>query len=63
MNVLSNLAAFWNLALLLVAIGALIWFLYFFLLRRIIRARKIAGARERRLLREAAERESGGKKF
>lgn len=63
MNVLSNLAAFWNLALLLVAIGALVWFLYFFLLRRIIRAKRIAGAHERRLLREAAERELGGKKF
>jgi hypothetical protein len=56
MNLLSNLAAIWNL-LLLMGVGAvLIWFFYWFGLRRLIRARRIAGARDRRLLREAAER-------
>jgi len=55
----SSTAAVWNLLLLLAAIATLVWFLYWFVLRRFIRARKIAGARERRLLREAAERESG----
>jgi len=59
MSVLSNLAAIWNLLLLMAAIGTLVWFLYWFVLRRLIRARRISGARDRRLLREAAERESG----
>jgi len=53
-----NLAAIWNLILLLAAAAALAWFLYWFVLRRLNRARRIAGARERRMLREAAERET-----
>jgi len=53
-----NLAALWNLLLLLAAASALFWFLYWFLLRRVIRARRITNARERRMLREAAEREA-----
>jgi len=57
-----NLAAIWNLILLLAAAGALVWFLYWFVLRRLIRARRIAGARERRMLREAAEREITGRR-
>jgi len=56
-----NLAAIWNLILLLAAAAALAWFLYWFVLRRLIRARRIAGARERRMLREAAEREVTGR--
>jgi hypothetical protein len=56
---LSNAAALWNLALLLAAIGTLVWFLYWFGLRRLIRARRIATSRDRRMLREAAEREVG----
>jgi len=59
MSILSNFAAIWNLLLLMAAIGVLVWFFYWFGLRRLIRARKISGARDRRLLREAAERESG----
>jgi len=58
-TLLSNAAAIWNLILLAAVIAILIWFLYWFGLRRLIRARKIAGARDRRMLREAAERESG----
>ncbi len=60
-GLLSNLAAFWNLVLLLGAAGALAWFLYFFIFRRLWRARRIAAARDRRMLREAAERESAEK--
>jgi hypothetical protein len=56
----SNLAAVWSLLLLLAVIGTLLWFLYSFFLRRIIRARRIANAHLKRILREAAERESGG---
>jgi len=54
---LNTLAALWNVILLLAAIVILSWFLGWFGLRRLIRARRIAGVRERRLLREAAERE------
>jgi hypothetical protein len=56
---LSNAAAFWNLLLLVVSIAVLVWFLYWFGLRRLVRARRISGARDRRMLREAAEREVG----
>ena len=56
-TVLSNAAAIWNLLLLLAVIGTLVWFFYWFGLRRIIRARRIASSRDRRMLREAAERE------
>lgn len=58
-SILSNAAALWNLILLLAVIGTLVWFLYGFVFRRLVRARRIAGARDRRMLREAAERESG----
>lgn len=57
-NFLYNFAAFWNLLLLVGTAVVLVWFLYWFLLRRFVRARRIAGARERRMLREAAERET-----
>jgi len=55
-----NFAAIWNLLLLLAAAAALFGFLYWFGLRRVLRARRIANARERRMLREAAEREATG---
>jgi len=57
-KILDNFAAFWNLVLLLAAAAVLFWFLYWFLLRRFVRARRIAHARDRRMLREAAEREA-----
>jgi predicted permease len=55
---LSNAAAVWNLILLLAVIVTLVGFLYGFVFRRLVRKRRIAGARDRRMLREAAERES-----
>jgi hypothetical protein len=57
-SLLSNAAALWNLVLLLAVIATLGGFLYGFVFRRLIRKRRLAGARERRMLREAAERES-----
>ena len=57
-SILSNAAAFWNLILLLAVIAILAGFLYGFVFRRLVRKRRIAGARDRRMLREAAERES-----
>ena len=55
---LYNFAALWNLLLFFGTGAVLVWFVYWFLLRRLWRARKIAGARDRRMLREAAERET-----
>lgn len=40
----------------------LLWFVYWFFLRRLIRMRRIRGARERRLMREAARRETNSDK-
>jgi len=57
----ENFAAMGNFLLLLLAAGTLAWFLFYFFLRRLIRARRIANARERRLLREAAERAGSNK--
>ncbi len=56
MNFLSGVASLWNLALLIVALGTVIWFIYSFALRRLMRARRIEGLRNKRLMREAAER-------
>ena len=58
-GLVNSLGALWSLGLWLAAIATLLWFLYWFLLRRLVRARRIAAARERRMLREAAQRESG----
>jgi len=55
---LYNFAAIWNLLLFIGTGAVLVWFVYWFLLRRLWRAQKIAGARDRRMLREAAERET-----
>jgi peptidoglycan/LPS O-acetylase OafA/YrhL len=57
-SILSNAAALWNLILLLAVIVILAGFLYGFVFRRLVRKRRLAGARDRRMLREAAERES-----
>ena len=58
LNFLSGVATLWNLALLFVVVATLLWFLYSFALRRIIRARRIEGLRMKRLMREAAERKT-----
>ena len=59
MNLLNGLANLWNLALLIVVVATLAWFIYAFALRRLIRARRIEGLRMKRLMREAAERKPG----
>ena len=56
-TLLSNVAAIWNLLLLLAVIATLGGFFYWFGVRRLIRAKRIASSRDRRMLREAAERE------
>jgi hypothetical protein len=55
-NLFSGLATLWYLALLVLAVGTLLWFFYWIYLRRILRARRITHARDKRMLREAAER-------
>lgn len=54
--VLENLLVLSNLALFLFAALALAWFLYVVILRRMLRARRIANARLRRMMREAGNR-------
>src|SRR3954447_26355447 len=55
-DVIHNLLALASVALLLVAIGTLVWFFYWFFLRRLLRARRIGNARFRRMMREREER-------
>ena len=54
-DVLHNLLALGSVALLLAAIATLLWFLYWFFLRRLLRARRIANARFKRMMREREE--------
>lgn len=56
MQFMRNLAALWNAILLVAVFATLGGFFYAVFLRKILRARSIANARERRLMREAAER-------
>jgi hypothetical protein len=58
-NTLRNLVAFWNLTLLVAAFATLGWFFYWVFLRKIVRAKRIASARSRRMMREAALRGIG----
>jgi hypothetical protein len=54
---LGNIASLWNLAL-LVGVGVTLGlFLYSVFLKKVIRIRRIANARSKRLMKEAAERE------
>lgn len=55
-DVLHNFLALGNLAIFILAALVLAWFLYAVILRRILRARRIANARMRRMMREAKER-------
>jgi hypothetical protein len=47
-----NLLALWSFALLAASLATLFWFLYWFFLRRIIRARHIANLRLKRIMEE-----------
>jgi hypothetical protein len=59
-SLLRSIANIWSLALLLAVAGTLLWFIYAACLRKIIRAKRISSAHEKRLLREAAERGGHG---
>ncbi len=52
METLRNLAELWNLGLLLAVVGTLGWFVYSVFLRKLIRARRIANLRFKRMARE-----------
>jgi len=54
-EVIHNVLALASVALLLVAIGTVLWFFYWFFLRRFLRARRIANARFRRMMQEREE--------
>jgi hypothetical protein len=56
MNFINGVANVWNFVLLVVALATVVWFVYSFALRRLLRARRIEGLRNKRLMREAAER-------
>jgi hypothetical protein len=56
-DLLKNIANVWSLTLLAAVAASLLWFIYSVCLRKLIRARKISSAREKRLLKEAALRE------
>jgi len=56
-SALHNLLALSNLAIFIFAAAVLAWFVYAVILRRILRARRIANARMRRMMREAADRQ------
>lgn len=53
-----GVGAVWNLLLFIAVPGTLLWFVYWIYLRRVFRARRIALAHMKRLLREAAERDA-----
>jgi hypothetical protein len=55
--ILNGVVTLWSVALPLIVIGTLTGFLYWFFLRRWLRMRRIAIAREKRLIREALSRE------
>ncbi|HKN35884.1 MAG TPA: hypothetical protein VJX16_21800 [Terriglobales bacterium] len=55
--VFHNLLALWSVGLLLAAATTLAWFLYWFFLRRLLRARRIANARFERLMRERLQKD------
>ena len=49
---LGGVANWWSLALVLGSVGVLLWFVYSFCLRRLLRVRRIANIRLKRMLQE-----------
>ena len=54
-DALRALGSLWNLGLLIVAVGTLVWFFYWVFLRKLIRARRIANLRFNRIVREMSQ--------
>ena len=59
LRTLDALLSLSSIALFLFSFGTLGWFVYWYFLRRIIRARRIANARLARILREGGDAEQG----
>ena len=55
---LNQLGGLWNFLLLVATAGTLFWFVYWVILRRLLRARRISRIRWNRLLHEAAARDT-----
>lgn len=51
-DLLAGIANWWSLALILGSAGTLLWFIYSLWFRRILRARRIANIRLKRMLEE-----------
>ena len=51
-DLLQGVANWWSLALVLGSIGALLWFVYSICVRRLLRVRRIANIRLKRILDE-----------
>jgi O-antigen/teichoic acid export membrane protein len=62
LSFLTHAGAIWSLVLFCAVPVVLLWFIYRVFLRRVLRARRIAHIRMRRLMEEAADRslEGGG---
>jgi F0F1-type ATP synthase membrane subunit b/b' len=56
LSLFHTLLTIFSIALLFVAVGTLLWFLYSFFLKRIIRARRIANLRLNRMMDEMERR-------
>ena len=56
LSLFHSLLTIFSIALLFVAVGTLLWFLYSFFLKRIIRARRIANLRLNRMMDEMERR-------
>ena len=54
-GVLHNLFALSNLAIFIFAAAVLVWFFYAVFLRRVLRVRRIANARMKRMMREVTD--------
>jgi hypothetical protein len=61
-GILRSVFALSNLAILVFAVLVLAWFFYSVILRKILRARGIANARMKRMMREAGERQDRSKR-
>jgi len=57
LSFIAYAATTWNLLLFVITVGVLLWFVYSIYMRRVLRARRIAAARMRRLMEEARDRE------
>jgi hypothetical protein len=51
-DIVRSIANFWTVGLILTTVGTLLWFVYWVYLRKVLRVRRIANLRLRRMLEE-----------